>query len=154
MLSFKSKFVNVTRTHLRKRQIMPGDYNFTKNKKRIDAYFENIYNNNPWRRIEVVITGLTRNQLAGSSRLAGSNPAVSVKYYGALAQLGARHTGSVEATGSSPVCSICLYTRFFKVLCGFAGFPGTGKEMIFWSPLVTFPVSFVFTPISLHPRAS
>ena len=26
--------------------------------------------------------------------------------YGALAQLGARHTGSVEATGSSPVCSI------------------------------------------------
>ena len=84
---------------------MPGDYNFTKNKKRIDAYFENIYNNNPWRRIEVVITGLTRNQLAGSSRLAGSNPAVSVKYYGALAQLGARHTGSVEATGSSPVCS-------------------------------------------------
>ena len=105
MLSFKSKFVNVTRTHLRKRQIMPEDYNFTKNKKRIDAYFENIYNNNPWRRIEVVITGLTRNQLAGSSRLAGSNPAVSVKYYGALAQLGARHTGSVEATGSSPVCS-------------------------------------------------
>ena len=26
--------------------------------------------------------------------------------YGALAQLGARHTGSVEATGSNPVCSI------------------------------------------------
>ena len=26
--------------------------------------------------------------------------------FGALAQLGARHTGSVEATGSSPVCSI------------------------------------------------
>ena len=26
--------------------------------------------------------------------------------HGALAQLGARHTGSVEATGSSPVCSI------------------------------------------------
>lgn len=26
--------------------------------------------------------------------------------YGALAQLGARHTGSVEVTGSSPVCSI------------------------------------------------
>ena len=25
--------------------------------------------------------------------------------HGALAQLGARHTGSVEATGSSPVCS-------------------------------------------------
>ena len=25
--------------------------------------------------------------------------------FGALAQLGARHTGSVEATGSSPVCS-------------------------------------------------
>ena len=28
------------------------------------------------------------------------------KSTGALAQLGARHTGSVEATGSSPVCSI------------------------------------------------
>ena len=28
--------------------------------------------------------------------------------YGALAQLGARHTGSVEVTGSSPVCSIFL----------------------------------------------
>ena len=26
--------------------------------------------------------------------------------FGALAQLGARHTGSVEATGSSPVCSM------------------------------------------------
>ena len=26
--------------------------------------------------------------------------------YGALAQLGARHTGSVEVTGSNPVCSI------------------------------------------------
>ena len=25
--------------------------------------------------------------------------------YGALAQLGARHTGSVEVTGSNPVCS-------------------------------------------------
>lgn len=25
---------------------------------------------------------------------------------GALAQLGARHTGSVEVTGSNPVCSI------------------------------------------------
>lgn len=38
--------------------------------------------------------------------------------FGALAQLGARHTGSVEATGSSPVCSIRvrkrpLYGRFF-----------------------------------------
>lgn len=31
-----------------------------------------------------------------------------VLYYvhGALAQLGARHTGSVEVTGSNPVCSI------------------------------------------------
>ena len=27
------------------------------------------------------------------------------KVHGALAQLGARHTGSVEVTGSSPVCS-------------------------------------------------
>ena len=26
--------------------------------------------------------------------------------FGALAQLGARHTGSVEVTGSNPVCSI------------------------------------------------
>ena len=32
--------------------------------------------------------------------------------YGALAQLGARHTGSVEATGSSPVCSIFLSPGF------------------------------------------
>ena len=35
--------------------------------------------------------------------------------HGALAQLGARHTGSVEATGSSPVCSIfkkpCKYVK-------------------------------------------
>ena len=28
--------------------------------------------------------------------------------YGALAQLGARHTGSVEVMGSSPVCSILI----------------------------------------------
>ena len=35
--------------------------------------------------------------------------------YGALAQLGARHTGSVEVTGSSPVCSILEAIR----LCGF-----------------------------------
>lgn len=28
------------------------------------------------------------------------------KFYGVLAQLGVRHTGSVEATGSSPVYSI------------------------------------------------
>ena len=28
------------------------------------------------------------------------------KWDGALAQLGARHAGSVEVTGSSPVCSI------------------------------------------------
>ena len=32
------------------------------------------------------------------------------KITGALAQLGARHTGSVEATGSSPVCSILTNT--------------------------------------------
>ena len=31
------------------------------------------------------------------------------KVHGALAQLGARHTGSVEVTGSSPVCSIALF---------------------------------------------
>ena len=35
--------------------------------------------------------------------------------FGALAQLGARHTGSVEDTGSSPVCSIfkkpCKYVK-------------------------------------------
>ena len=30
---------------------------------------------------------------------------------GALAQLGARHTGSVEVTGSNPVCSIFYYTK-------------------------------------------
>ena len=29
-----------------------------------------------------------------------------IKEYGVLAQLGARHTGSVEVTGSNPVCSI------------------------------------------------
>ena len=28
-----------------------------------------------------------------------------IKVYGVLAQLGARHTGSVEVTGSNPVCS-------------------------------------------------
>ena len=34
---------------------------------------------------------------------------------GALAQLGARHAGSVEVTGSSPVCSIgkVPYLRYF-----------------------------------------
>ena len=31
--------------------------------------------------------------------------------HGALAQLGARHTGSVEVTGSSPVCSIFFITK-------------------------------------------
>ena len=34
------------------------------------------------------------------------------KSTGALAQLGARHTGSVEATGSSPVCSTLTNTVF------------------------------------------
>ena len=33
------------------------------------------------------------------------------KVHGALAQLGARHTGSVEVTGSNPVCSIFYYTK-------------------------------------------
>ena len=38
--------------------------------------------------------------------------------YGALAQLGARHTGSVEATGSSPVCSTFRITgRTPKPVC-------------------------------------
>ena len=32
--------------------------------------------------------------------------------FGALAQLGARHAGSVEVTGSSPVCSIGKSTVF------------------------------------------
>ena len=36
-------------------------------------------------------------------------PAVLYYPYGALAQLGARHTGSVEVTGSNPVCSIFLF---------------------------------------------
>lgn len=31
-----------------------------------------------------------------------------IRLKGALAQLGARHTGSVEATGSNPVCSILV----------------------------------------------
>lgn len=36
---------------------------------------------------------------------------------GALAQLGARHTGSVEVTGSNPVCSIVesTWNRDFSV---------------------------------------
>ncbi len=34
-----------------------------------------------------------------------------IQKHGALAQLGARHTGSVEATGSSPVCSILYRNR-------------------------------------------
>ena len=39
--------------------------------------------------------------------------------YGALAQLGARHTGSVEVTGSSPVCSSqkALILKAFFVAC-------------------------------------
>ena len=36
----------------------------------------------------------------------GSSPISSFLFLGVLAQLGARHTGSVEATGSSPVYSI------------------------------------------------
>ena len=31
--------------------------------------------------------------------------------HGALAQLGACHTGSVEVTGSNPVCSIFLFSN-------------------------------------------
>lgn len=34
--------------------------------------------------------------------------------HGALAQLGARHTGSVEATGSSPVCSTFDFKRIYS----------------------------------------
>ncbi len=34
--------------------------------------------------------------------------------FGALAQLGARHTGSVEVTGSNPVCSIFIFSFFYK----------------------------------------
>ena len=34
--------------------------------------------------------------------------------FGALAQLGARHTGSVEATGSSPVCSTFDFKRIYS----------------------------------------
>ena len=39
------------------------------------------------------------------------------KVHGALAQLGARHTGSVEVTGSSPVCSTLKspYLRAFSL---------------------------------------
>ena len=33
--------------------------------------------------------------------------------FGALAQLGARNTGSVEVTGSNPVCSIFLTLQLF-----------------------------------------
>ena len=33
--------------------------------------------------------------------------------FGALAQLGARHTGSVEVTGSNPVCSTERYAEGF-----------------------------------------
>ena len=45
--------------------------------------------------------------------------------YGALAQLGARHTGSVEVTGSNPVCSIFSKSRKSRIcsvksrVCGF-----------------------------------
>ena len=37
--------------------------------------------------------------------------------HGALAQLGARHTGSVEVTGSNPVCSIFLCLKFYFGNC-------------------------------------
>ena len=43
----------------------------------------------------------------------GSTPvwSILILLYGALAQLGARHTGSVEVTGSNPVCSILFKKR-------------------------------------------
>ena len=67
--------------------------------------------------------------------------------HGALAQLGARHTGSVEATGSSPVCSIpkAFYSELWNYIQQFRFFVRihTGSiaskiwcRIIFLSPLI------------------
>ena len=42
----------------------------------------------------------------GSIPVRVTNFFIQIRFYGVLAQLGARHTGSVEVTGSNPVCSI------------------------------------------------
>ncbi len=67
--------------------------------------------------------------------------------HGALAQLGARHTGSVEATGSSPVCSTynsLFFGEFFYCL-SFANIIKKalryGRAFLYWEKYFLLPVS-------------
>ncbi len=67
-----------------------------------DAEFERV--THVRRCIEVVITRTTRNRLGGNTSRGFESH--HLRHLGALAQLGAHHTGSVGVTGSNPVCSI------------------------------------------------
>ena len=69
-----------------------------------------IINSVIWRCIEVVITRTTRNRLSGNT-LRGFE-SHHLRQTGALAQLGAHHTGSVGVRGSNPLCS----TRLVRTL--------------------------------------
>ena len=65
--------------------------------------------------------------------------------FGALAQLGARHTGSVEVTGSNPVCSIYYEEPQIRDFIG--------KSMICGILAVLFPSDNTFVEY-LDKRAS
>ncbi len=71
--------------------------------------------------------------------------------HGALAQLGARHTGSVEATGSSPVCSIpkAFYFGTLELYPAVPLFCSDTYRQYCIQNMVPhyFPVSFDFTVI-------
>ena len=74
------------------------------------------------------------------------NEAVSQEAHGVLAQLGERHTGSVEVSGSIPLCSTRIRTFCESTRFGFFFFfvKTAGAPSVWTAPRL------MFSPVSLH----